>query len=431
MTDIIATSKLAKYPFLPYFKGENLRICMTGAGGFIASHLAKRLKAEGHYVVACDWKRNSYFAEEEFCDEFHLVDLRVYENCKKVVAGCDQVFNLAADMGGMGFIQSNHSVIMYNNTMISFNMLEVARLVNVKRFFYASSACIYPEYKQLDVEVEGGGLKEGDAWPAQPQDAYGLEKLASEELAMHYDKDFGIECRIARFHNIYGPHGTWKGGREKAPAAFCRKALTSAHIEMWGDGKQTRSFTFIDDCVEGILRITASDFKQPLNLGSSEMVSMNEMMETIKAFGEGEKADLPIKHIPGPEGVRGRNSDNSLILEQLGWEPTIKLADGLRLTYDWIKSQLAAEEASGNAGDKAGYASSMVVGTTAPREMGSLRAADGAEGLRKASSPSSSPGGPESPTLAGAKAADEAAAAAAGGAPATPGPATPDEPLVV
>lgn len=360
---------------------------------------------------------------------------------------------------------------MYNNTMISFNMLEVARLVNVKRFFYASSACIYPEYKQLDVEVEGGGLKEGDAWPAQPQDAYGefdffsysirfflvqstspadflpsskkkkkypekksfsgLEKLASEELAMHYDKDFGIECRIARFHNIYGPHGTWKGGREKAPAAFCRKALTSAHIEMWGDGKQTRSFTFIDDCVEGILRITASDFKQPLNLGSSEMVSMNEMMETIKAFGEGEKADLPIKHIPGPEGVRGRNSDNSLILEQLGWEPTIKLADGLRLTYDWIKSQLAAEEASGNAGDKAGYASSMVVGTTAPREMGSLRAADGAEGLRKASSPSSSPGGPESPTLAGAKAADEAAAAAAGGAPATPGPATPDEPLVV
>ena len=241
---------------------------------------------------------------------------------------------------------------------------------------------------------------------------------------MHYDKDFGIECRIARFHNIYGPHGTWKGGREKAPAAFCRKALTSTtHIEMWGDGKQTRSFTFIDDCVEGILRITASDFKQPLNLGSSEMVSMNEMMETIKAFGEGEKATLPIKHIPGPEGVRGRNSDNSLILEQLGWEPTIKLADGLRLTYDWIKSQLAAEEEAGN-GEKADYASSMVVGTTAPREMGSLRAADGSEGLKTKGASAS---GPESPTVAAAKAADKAA----GGAPATPGPASPDKPLVV
>ncbi len=249
----------------------------------------------------------------------------------------------------------------------------------------------------------------------------GLEKLASEELAMHYDKDFGIECRIARFHNIYGPHGTWKGGREKAPAAFCRKALTSTtHIEMWGDGKQTRSFTFIDDCVEGILRITASDFKQPLNLGSSEMVSMNEMMETIKAFGEGEKAALPIKHIPGPEGVRGRNSDNALILEQLGWEPTIKLADGLRLTYDWIKSQLAAEDEAGNDGEKADYASSMVVGTTAPREMGSLRAADGSEGLNQKATP-------ESPTVAAAKVADKAA----GGAPATPGPATPNKPVVV
>ena len=242
-----------------------------------------------------------------------------------------------------------------------------------RSFFYASSACIYPEYKQLDVEVEGGGLKEGDAWPAQPQDAYGLEKLASEELAMHYDKDFGIECRVARFHNIYGPFGTWKGGREKAPAAFCRKVLTSVDgIEMWGDGQQTRSFTFIDDCVEGNLRVTASDYKQPLNLGSSEMVYMNAMMETVKEF---DGRDLPIKHIPGPEGVRGRNSDNALILEQLGWEPTIKLADGLRLTYAWIKGELAKET-----GDASAYAQSHVVGTTAPREMGQLRQADGKEG---------------------------------------------------
>lgn len=371
------SSRLAKYPFEPYWPQEKLKICVTGAGGFIASHLAKRLKSEGHYVVACDWKRGSFMPEEVFCDEFHLVDLRVYENCKKVVKGCDHVFNLAADMGGMGFIQSNHSVIMYNNTMISFNMMEVSRIEGIKRFFYASSACIYPENKQLETEVEGGGLKEKDAWPAQPQDAYGLEKLATEELCMHYDKDFGIECRIARFHNIYGPYGTWKGGREKAPAAFCRKVLTSTKdIEMWGDGMQTRSFTFIDDCVEGVLRITKSDFKEPLNLGSSEMVSMNEMMETIKTF---ESKKLPIRHIPGPEGVRGRNSDNALILEELGWEPTIRLADGLKVTYFWIKSQLDEEANAGS--DAAQYASSTIVQTSAPRELGQLRAADGEEGF--------------------------------------------------
>ncbi|PRW18290.1 GDP-mannose 3,5-epimerase 2 [Chlorella sorokiniana] len=374
-----ASSKLAKFPFEPYWPEKKLRICITGAGGFIASHLAKRLKSEGHYIVGCDWKRNEHMPEEVFCDEFHLVDLRLFDNCRKVVEGCEHVFNLAADMGGMGFIQSNHSVIMYNNTMISFNMIEAARVAGIKRFFYASSACIYPEYKQLDTEVEGGGLKESDAWPAQPQDAYGLEKLATEELCMHYNKDFGIECRIARFHNIYGPYGTWKGGREKAPAAFCRKALTAVgEVEMWGDGKQTRSFTFIDDCVEGILRITKSDFRQPLNLGSCEMVSMNGMMEMVMGF-EGMKKG--IKHIPGPEGVRGRNSENKLILEKLGWEPTIKLEDGLRVTYHWIKEQLE-REAKEQGKDLSEYARSMVVTTQAPKELGTLRAADGAEGLQ-------------------------------------------------
>jgi len=373
--DYRVASDLAKYPFEPFWPTEKLRICVTGAGGFIASHLAKRLKSEGHFVVGCDWKRNEHFKEEEFCDEFHLVDLRVFENCKKVCAGCHHVFNLAADMGGMGFIQSNHGTILYNNTMISFNMLEAARQNKAQRFFYASSACIYPEFKQLDTEVEGGGLKEADAWPSQPQDAYGLEKLASEELCMHYNKDFHIECRIARFHNIYGPHGTWKGGREKAPAAFCRKVLTSPdEIEMWGDGKQTRSFTFIDDCVEGILRITKSDFREPLNLGSDEMVSMNEMMELVKSF---ESKALPIKHIPGPEGVRGRNSDNALILEKLGWQPSVKLADGLKLTYFWIKKQIEGEGAT----NVSGYAKSMVVSTGAPEELGALRAADGREGF--------------------------------------------------
>ncbi|GMH35457.1 hypothetical protein BSKO_03325 [Bryopsis sp. KO-2023] len=377
-SDIQKSSKLAKYPFEPYWPSGKLKICVTGAGGFIASHLGRRLKSEGHYVVGCDWKRNDHFKEEEFCDEFHLVDLRVFDNCKKVSAGCDHVFNLAADMGGMGFIQSNHSVIMYNNTMISFNMMEAARQTDVKRFFYASSACIYPEFRQLETEVEGGGLKEKDAWPAQPQDAYGLEKLASEELCMHYNNDFGIQCRIARFHNIYGPHGTWKGGREKAPAAFCRKVLSSTtEIEMWGDGKQTRSFTFVDDCVEGILRITKSDFCEPLNLGSSEMVSMNEMMGLVSSF---EEKKLPIKHIPGPEGVRGRNSDNALILEKLGWEPTITLKDGLNKTYFWIKGQIEGEASGGAAVD---YSKSMVVGTSAPVELGALRAADGKEGFEK------------------------------------------------
>jgi len=356
----------------PYWPSQKLRICVTGAGGFIASHLARRLMLEGHHVIGCDWKKNEHMSDDMFCHEFILVDLRVFDNCAKVCKGCDHVFNLAADMGGMGFIQSNHGVIFYNNTMISFNMLEAARQAGVKRFFYASSACVYPEHKQVDTDLSAG-LREADAWPAAPQDAYGLEKLSSEELAKHYGTDFGMETRIARFHNIYGPYGTWKGGREKAPAAFCRKVLTSAaEIEMWGDGKQTRSFTFIDDCVEGILRLTKSDFRDPLNLGSDEMVSMNEMMELAMGF---EAKGLPIKHIPGPEGVRGRNSNNDLIKEKLGWAPSIKLAEGLKVTYFWIKEQLEKE----GEGAKATYSKSLIVETSAPKELGHLRASDAEE----------------------------------------------------
>ncbi|XP_058770543.1 GDP-mannose 3,5-epimerase-like isoform X2 [Vicia villosa] len=357
----------------PYWPSEKLKISITGAGGFIASHLARRLKKEGHYIIASDWKKNEHMTEDMFCDEFHLVDLRVMDNCLTVTKGVDHVFNLAADMGGMGFIQSNHSVIMYNNTMISFNMIEAARINGIKRFFYASSACIYPEFKQL--ETNNVSLKESDAWPAEPQDAYGLEKLATEEICKHYNKDFGIECRIGRFHNIYGPFGTWKGGREKAPAAFCRKAITSTDkFEMWGDGLQTRSFTFIDECVEGVLRLTKSDFREPVNIGSDEMVSMNEMAEIVLGFDD---KKTPIHHIPGPEGVRGRNSDNTLIKEKLGWAPTMKLKDGLRITYIWIKEQLEKESAKGI--DTSGYGSSKVVQTQAPVQLGSLRAADGKE----------------------------------------------------
>ncbi len=212
-------------------------------------------------------------------------------------------------------------------------------MAGCKRFWYASSACIYPEGKQTSEDLDGAsGLKEADAWPAQPQDAYGLEKLMTEELLMHYDADFGMECRIARFHNIYGPFGTWKGGREKAPAAFCRKAITSTDsFEMWGNGKQTRSFCYIDDCVEGILRLMMSDYKKPLNIGSDEMVSMNQMAGYVLEI---KGASVPIKHIPGPEGVRGRNSDNTLIKQVLGWAPTTSLKEGLNYTYKWIEGQI-------------------------------------------------------------------------------------------
>jgi len=363
----------------PYWPEKKLKICVTGAGGFIASHLAKRLKEEGHYIVGCDWKRNEHMPEEMFCDEFILADLRLFENCQKVLKTCDHCFNLAADMGGMGFIQSNHSVIFYNNVMISFNMMEACRVEGVTRVFYASSACIYPEGAQLTTELSAG-LKEADAWPAQPQDAYGLEKLASEEVYKHYQSDFGIQTRIARFHNIYGPFGTWKGGREKAPAAFCRKAATATtEVEMWGDGKQTRSFTYIDDCVEGILRLTKSDFAEPVNLGSDEMVTMNEMQAL--ALGFAGKPDMAVKHIPGPEGVRGRNSNNELIKEKLGYAPSVKLADGLAVTYQWIEGKIK-EEVAGGADAEEAFSKSTICGTMAPTELGALRAADGAENLK-------------------------------------------------
>ncbi len=332
--------------------GEGKKVCIGGGAGFIGSHIAKRLKEAGYYIVAVDWKKNEFMEDDEFCHEFIHDDLRKLEVACKACVGCTLVFNLAADMGGMGFIVSNESVLAFNNTALSMNMLEAARRAGAERFFYSSSACVYNEAKQED--TNNPGLIESDAWPARPQDMYGLEKLYAEEMAMAYGRDFGIKIRIARFHNIYGPRGTWKGGREKAPAAFCRKALTSTeHFEMWGDGKQTRSFTFIDDCVEGVLRLTFSDCDQPLNLGTTEMVDMIEFANTAMSF---ENKNLPIKHIDGPMGVRGRNSNNKLILEKLGWEPSIKIKDGLRKTYFWIKEQIEKE-----GGDATQYSHSEIV----------------------------------------------------------------------
>jgi GDP-D-mannose 3',5'-epimerase len=290
----------------------------------------------------------------EFCHEFYRVDLRLLEECLKVTKDCQHVYNLAADMGGMGFIVSNQSVLLYNNTMISFNMLEAARQNGVKRFFYSSTACVYNEALQMD--PSNPGLREDMAWPARPQDTYGLEKLYAEEMHLAYAKDFPIKTRIARYHNVYGPRGTWKGGREKVPAAFCRKAVVSMEeFEVWGDGLQTRSFMFIEDCVEGSIRIMLSDYDQPLNLGTDEMIDMNDFAKLAMSF---EGKNLPIKHIPGPQGVRGRNSDNTLIKQKLGWAPSISIRDGLKVTHAWIKSQIEKEKTIGSV-EK--YASSDIV----------------------------------------------------------------------
>lgn len=276
---------------------------------------------------------------DEFCDVFVHDDLRKLEVAVESCLGCKHVYNLAAEMGGMGFICSNESVLSWSNTAISMNMLEAARRAGASHFFYASSACAYNEAKQED--PNNPGLKESDAWPARPQDMYGLEKLYSEKMALTYGRDFNMEIRIARFHNIYGPRGTWKGGREKAPAAFCRKVITStSEVEIWGDGKQTRSFTYIDDCVEGVLRLMNSDCKEVINLGTTEMVDMTSFVKCAMSF---ENKILPIKYIEGPVGVRGRNSNNDLIKEKLGWEPSIPIIDGLRKTYFWIKEEIEKE----------------------------------------------------------------------------------------
>ncbi len=292
---------------------------------------------------------------EEFCDEFHLLDLRILENCLKVTDGCQHVYNLAADMGGMGFIVSNQSVLLYNNTMISFNMLEAARQNAAKRYFYSSTACVYNEALQMD--PENPGLREDMAWPARPQDTYGLEKLYAEEMCIAYAKDFPIKTRMARYHNVYGPKGTWKGGREKVPAAFCRKAAVSEkEFEVWGDGLQTRSFMFIEDCVEGSIRIMLSDCAEPLNLGTDEMIDMNDFAKLVMSFAD---KDLPLRHIPGPMGVRGRNSDNTMIKERLGWAPSISIKTGVRTTFEWIRGQIELEKQSGL--DAKSYATSEVV----------------------------------------------------------------------
>jgi GDP-D-mannose 3', 5'-epimerase len=312
---------------------------VCGAGGFIGSHLVKRLKAEGFWVRGVDLKYPEFSPTE--ADDFAIGDLRVPKICKYIVdRHFDEVYQLAADMGGAGFVFTgeNDADIMHNSGLINLNMLEACYKRNVKRIFYSSSACMYPEHNQED--PENPNCAEDSAYPANPDSEYGWEKLFSERLYLAFQRNYGLEVRIARYHNIFGPEGTWCGGREKAPAAICRKvakAKDGGEIEIWGDGKQTRSFLYIDECLEGTLRLTRSNFTGPVNIGSEEMVTINQLVDLVMAIPS---KRLVKKHIPGPQGVRGRNSDNRLIHQELGWKPTQPLVAGLKKTYAWIAGQV-------------------------------------------------------------------------------------------
>ena len=312
---------------------------VCGAGGFIGSHMVKRLKKEGFWVRGVDLKF-SEFSETE-ADDFVIGDLRDQFFSRQIIdRKFDEVYQFAADMGGAGFVFTgeNDADIMHNSAMINMNVLDICHKRNIKKIFYSSSACIYPEYNQLD--PDNPNCKEDSAYPANPDSEYGWEKLFSEHLYLSYLRNHGMEVRIARYHNIFGVEGTWDGGREKAPAAVCRKvamAEDGGEIEIWGDGIQTRSFLYIDECIEGTLRLTRSNFTGPVNIGSDEMVSINTLVDMVAEIS-GKK--IRKKHISGPLGVRGRNSDNRLIREKLGWAPSCSLRDGLEKTYAWIKDQV-------------------------------------------------------------------------------------------
>ena len=316
------------------------KIVVAGAGGFIGGHLAKKLKEMGHDVRAVDIKPLTRWYQVTPGVENMVLDLKVKENCYQALNGYEEVFNLAADMGGMGFIETHKADCMLS-VLINTHLLMAARDLGISRFFYASSACVYNGQKQTD--PDNPGLKEADAYPALAEDGYGWEKLFSERMCRHFTEDFGLITRVARFHNVYGPFGTYDGGREKAPAAICRKVIESElynkkEIIIWGDGHQTRSFMYIDDCVKGILDIMYSNIEEPINLGSAEMVSINQLVDYVEEIA---KHTLKREYdLDAPKGVRGRNSDNTLIKKYLGWEPSIPLKVGLKKTYDWIKEQM-------------------------------------------------------------------------------------------
>ena len=315
---------------------------VTGAGGFIGHHLVKYLVRHGYRVIGADLKLPEF--EDSDAHEFMVCDLRRAEDCMIACAGVDEVYHLAADMGGIGYITTSHADISMNNILINTHTLRAARARKVRRFLFSSSACIYPQYLQRDANVDP--LREEDAFPADPEEGYGLEKLFTEKLCQYATEDYGMATRVVRFHNVYGPLGTYDGGREKAPAAICRKVAACRpedEIEIWGDGRQTRSFMYIEDCVEGIFRIMQSDYGLPLNLGTDELVTIDELVDIVAQI-----AGKPIRkrhNLSRPQGVRGRNSDNTRLRAVLGWEPKITLREGCAPTYLWIAERVTAASA--------------------------------------------------------------------------------------
>lgn len=316
---------------------KDTRILVTGAGGFIGHHLVKYLKKNGHWVRGVDIKHPEY--ESTVADEFESLDLKIWENCQQAVRGINEVYNLAANMGGIGFIEAHKAEIVHDNILINMHMLEAAKLNKVNKFLFTSSACVYPGYRQKSPDVVP--LKEDDAYPADAEDGYGWEKLYTERACRHYCEDFGLKTYVVRFHNIYGPLGTYDGGREKSPAAICRKIALAKpvdEIEVWGDGKQTRSYCFIADCIEGIYRLMQSDYHEPINLGTDIMVTIDQLVDIVAKIAN--KKITKRYDLTKPQGVRGRNSDNTRLRQVFKWEPKTSLGEGLRTTYDWIKFQL-------------------------------------------------------------------------------------------